>query len=103
MLRTWWLPVPPADVSAQCMTINGNNQKAGPSCDSGQGLSDVPNEAIKSCSEDERTARGYADLVAQQREDMIQTGQKVSLMICLNGSRKNADLNIIVKPMSVAP
>lgn len=55
-----------------------------------QGLSDVPNAGDKIfVVEDERTARGYADLVkAQQREDMIQTGQKSPWMICLNGSRK---------------
>jgi translation initiation factor IF-2 len=77
-------------------------KKAGPSMPIQiQGLSDVPNAGDKIfVVEDERTARGYADLVkAQQREDMIQTGQKVSLDDLFERIQEGElqDLNIIVK------
>lgn len=77
-------------------------KKAGPSMPIQiQGLSDVPNAGDKIfVVEDERTARGYADLVkSQQREDMIQTGQKVSLDDLFERIQEGElqDLNIIVK------
>lgn len=77
-------------------------KKAGPSMPIQiQGLSDVPNAGDKIfVVEDERTARNYADLVkTQQREDMIQTSQKVSLDDLFDRIQEGElkDLNIIVK------
>lgn len=77
-------------------------KKAGPSMPMQiQGLSEVPNAGDKIfVVEDERTARSYADLVkTQQREDMIQTGQKVSLDDLFSRIQEGElkDLNIIVK------
>lgn len=77
-------------------------KKAGPSMPIQiQGLSDVPNAGDKLfVVEDEKTARSYADMVrTQQREDMIQTGQKVSLDDLFERIQEGElkDLNIIVK------
>lgn len=76
--------------------------KAGPSMPVRiQGLSEVPNAGDRVfVVEDEKTARNYADLVkVQQREDMIQVGQKVSLDDLYSRIQEGAlkDLNIIVK------
>lgn len=76
--------------------------KAGPSMPIRiQGLSEVPNAGDKVfVVEDEKTARSYADLVrVQQREDMIQVGQKVSLDDLYERIQEGElkDLNIVVK------